>query len=189
MLPPVRTSEPPRDGLGDEPGGQLAVIARERPDLETHSGFLQLRPSLLGMSSAERRPPLALLVFARAASLGPVLEDGVDDAPGGEYLVHAREEGRVAEHRIEQQPFVSLRCARSELVLVLELHIDRLHIDLLARHLGAEREREPLIRLDAYLEDVGLEVLDRRLLEQQVRHAFELDDYLRRLLGQLLAGA
>ena len=83
-----------------------------------------------------------------AAGLGPRLEVRVDDPPGLLDLVGADEQGRVAAHRIEQQPGVAIHARVVDGLLVAEVHRHRLDPEGLAGDLGPEVQRDPLVGLD-----------------------------------------
>ena len=65
--------------------------------------------------------------------------------PGLLDLVRPDEQRRVADHRIEQEPLVGLGRIGPEGVLVGELHGDRPHPVVLARHLGPETKGHVLV--------------------------------------------
>ena len=64
-------------------------------------------------------------------------------------LVVAREEHRVAAHRVTEQALVGLRRLRQERRVVEELHADGADHHPRSRNLRAETERDALVRLDA----------------------------------------
>src|SRR6478735_9151491 len=121
------------------------------------------------------RPGVVLLGLALAVRvlLGPVLEDRVEDLPGELDLLVAREQRRVAEQDVEDQPLVGLRGGLGERAAVDEVHVDVADLHLGAGHLGAEPERHALVGLHPDHQGVLGELLDRRLREGQVRRALE----------------
>ena len=96
-----------------------------------------------------RRPPRAGGVVRERRTVAlPGRDDRVDEQPLLLDLVGAREQRRVAEHRVEDQPLVRLRHAGAERAAVEEVHVHGADRHPLARHLRADRERDPLVGLD-----------------------------------------
>src|SRR2546422_8441364 len=78
----------------------------------------------------------------------PVLDDGIHDRPCRLDLVRPGEQGRIAEHAIEEQRFVRFVPGLAERLVVAEVHVDRHHPHVHARHLDLEAQRDAFVRLD-----------------------------------------
>ena len=85
----------------------------------------------------------------------PGVEDRGDEPPGALDLVGPGEEGRVAEHDVEQEPLVGLGRRDGERGAVAEVHPDLLQPPPRAGDLRLEREARPLVGLDAQDQQVG----------------------------------
>jgi hypothetical protein len=71
----------------------------------------------------------------------------------------------------------------------MEVHLDRIDVDVRTRDLRVDFEREPFVRLNADGQHVGRERIGRVGVEQDRRHVFQLHRNLAGTLGQLLPGA
>ena len=90
-------------------------------------------------------------------------------------LVLPREQRRVAEHRVENQPLVRLRQAGAERAAVEKVHVHRADRHALARHLRADCQRDSLVRLYVDEQDIRPQSISGDLGERRVRRALELD--------------
>src|SRR6476469_10154397 len=70
------------------------------------------------------RPPRAGRVRVGPPVRRPVLQDRVEDLPGQLDLVVLREQRRLAEQHVQDQPLVGLRRRLGERVAVAEVHAD-----------------------------------------------------------------
>ncbi len=110
--------------------------------------------------------------------LRPVLEDRVEDLPGQLDLLVPREQRRVAEQHVEDQPLVGLGARLGERAAVGEVHVDVADLHRGAGHLGAEPHRHALVGLDPDHQRVLGELLGRGGAERQVRRPLEDDRHL-----------
>src|SRR5581483_8053009 len=97
------------------------------------------------------RRSLASRAVVREALVGvvlPVLEDRHDDLPGRLDGVPAREERRVAAHRVADEPFVRGRRDDAEAGAVVEIHRDGPDVHPRAGDLRVEAQRDPFLGLD-----------------------------------------
>src|SRR5207342_3909531 len=122
------------------------------------------------------RPPRSRLVVRehRPVSM-PRLDDRVHQRPLLLDLVRSREQRRVSEQAVEDQPFIGFGDPGPERPAVKEVHVNRAELETLPGHLGRELERDALVRLDVDHEDVGTQLLVGVVLERRVRRALELD--------------
>ena len=105
-----------------------------------------------------------------------------------------RKQRLVAQHRVQQQPFIAVGARFAEGVRVIEVHVHRTDRYIRRRgHLGPEAQCNSLIRLNAYGEQVGLNLAawPARLqtVKDQQRRLLELNVDLRGPLLQPLARA
>ncbi len=136
------------------------------------------------------RPPGAALVVREARPVAlPGADDRVDELPLLLDLVLAREQRRVAEHRVEDQPLVRLGQPGAEGAAVEEVHVHGADRHPGPGHLGADRERDALVRLHVDQQHVRPQAVAGDLLERRVRRALELDRDRRLAPRQALAGA
>ena len=164
----------------------LLAVVSVRSDLH---GRRQLRPSRASICVGLDRPPGAGRVLRGLAVLVPVLLDRVEDLPGQFHLLRAGEEVGVAEQHIEDQPLVRLRAGLREGLAVGEVHRDVPDLHRRAGDLGAEADRDALVRLDADDDRVGPELLGGGGVEGGVRRPLEDDRDLRDPAAETLAGA
>ena len=120
---------------------------------------------------------------------GPVVEDRVEDLPGPLDLRVPREQRRVAEQHVEDQPLVGLGAGLGERAAVGEVHVHVADLHRGARHLGAEADRHALVGLDPDHQRVVGELLGRGLAERQVRRPLEHHRDLGDPAAEPLAGA
>src|SRR6185295_78975 len=125
------------------------------------------------------RPPAPGVVLVHRR---PRSEDRIDDGPRRLDRVLAREERRIARHRVAEQPLVRVHLVR--LGAMQDLELRRLGDHLLARPLGAGPDRDP--HAGAQLE-VDVVRLPRR--EPAERRPPERDLHLGRGGGETLPGA
>ncbi len=104
---------------------------------------------------------------------GPVVEDRVEDLPGELDLHVLREQRRVTEEYVEDQPLVGLRAGLGERTAVREVHAHVPDLHLGAGHLGPEPQRHALVGLDPDHQGVVGQVLGGHRGERQVRGALE----------------
>ena len=136
----------------------------------------QERPSRWISSSATRGPQRARLVVREARPVAlPGADDRVDELPLLLDLVLAREQRRVAEHRVEDQPLVGLGQPGPEGAAVEEVHVHGPDRHPRAGHLRADRERDALVGLHVDQQDVRPQPVAGDRLERRVRGALELD--------------
>ena len=100
-------------------------------------------------------------------------------------LVGAREERRVAEHGVEDEPLVGLGAAAAEGRPVAEVHRHRAERHRRPRHLGHEAQADALVGLDADGEHVG-STSDRRPRAGRSRGIGHVRACARRACGTLL---
>src|SRR5262249_45993252 len=93
----------------------------------------------------------------------PGLEQTLHGAPSRLDRIGPLEQGGVAYEAIIDQRLVADRRQRREIVPIGKVHFDAVDFDLGARALGAETQRQPLIRLDAQRQDVRGQSLERGL--------------------------
>src|SRR5580698_11070371 len=92
----------------------------------------------------------------------------------------------IAKHRIQQQPFVTIRRRFSERLRIAEVHVDWTDRHARARNLRAKLQRNPLIRLDAHREDIRLDAFAAfafSVFEEQQRRLLELNRNLSNALS------
>src|SRR5262249_47284983 len=80
----------------------------------------------------------------------PGIEDPLYGAPSRLDRIGPLEQGSVAYETVVDQRLVADRRQRREIVPVGKVHFDPVDFDLGAGALGAETQRQPLIRLDAH---------------------------------------
>lgn len=134
------------------------------------------------------RTPGARRVLRGLAVLVPVLLDRVEDVPGELDLLVTREEVRVAEEHVEDEPLVRLGARLREGLAVGEVHRDVPDLHGGARNLGAEADRHALVRLDPDDQGVLPQLLGRARLEREVRGPLEDHRDLGHPAAQALAG-
>src|SRR5690606_5065250 len=134
-------------------------------------------------------PGAGLVLLQRPSEGLPVFFDGVEDLPAQFDFLVSREERRVTEQHVEDEPLVGLRTRLGEGVAVAEVHRHVAHLHAGSRHLGAEADGDPLIRLHADDERVGAECRGLRLREEVLRRALEHDGDLGDAAAETLAGA
>src|SRR5215831_10597632 len=91
-------------------------------------------------------------IISRSAC--PSIEEPLYGAPSRLDRIGPLEQGGVAYEAIVDQRFVAHRRQRREIIPVGKVHFDAVDFDLGAGALGAETQRQPLIRLDAQRQDV-----------------------------------
>src|SRR3954469_17226511 len=124
-----------------------------------------------------RSPGRGLVQRDRPAVGAPELQHRVDDPPRAADLVGADEERGVADERVEDDPLVGVDRLLLE-ALVGEVHRRLLHPEGVAGNLGAEAQREPLVRLHPDDQGVGLQVLVGAREQRQLRRAGETAGHL-----------
>ena len=77
----------------------------------------------------------------------------------------------------------------AERLVVAEVHVDRHHAHVHARHLDLEAQRDAFVRLDPDGEHIGLELSPGRQWEHEVRRLPKLNRDLRRASRHAFAGA
>src|SRR4051812_3744215 len=132
--------------------------------------------------------PLAGPVEVRRGTR-PELLQRVDHPPGCLDLRVAREQRRVAEQDVEQQPLVGLGAVLGELLPVEEVHRDVADLHDAAGHLRPELEGHSLVGLHPHDELVVAQLLGVRWREGQVRRPLEHQRDLGDPAGGALAGA
>src|SRR3569623_1105262 len=117
-----------------------------------------------------------------------LVEDRIDDGPGGLDDVLAREQGGVARHRVAQQALVGVHAALLALLGLLgDGQLDGAAVHAFASGLGARLHRDRHLGAEAEAHRVPL--LGLLLAEHDGRGVLELDDDLGGGLGQALSGA
>src|SRR5262249_44853454 len=86
-------------------------------------------------------------IISRSAC--PGIEEALYGAPSRLDRVRPLEQGGVSDEAIVDQRLVADRRQRREIVPVGKVHVDAVDFDLGTGALGAETERQPLIRLNA----------------------------------------
>src|SRR5690349_14614207 len=128
-------------------------------------------------------------VLVRLAVLGPELLDRVEHLPGQLDLLVPGEQRRVADEHVQQQPLVRLGAVFGEGLAVGEVHVHVPDLHRGAGDLGAEPDRDALVRLHPDHQCVLAELGGVGGAERQVRGALEQQRYLGHPLRQPLAGA
>ena len=166
---------------GDRAGGGVGEV-------DDH-GRLQVRPSRASISLAACGPQVPAgycsgwPCAAQYSSIGSRIrqDSSTSSVP--------REQRRLAEQHVEDQPLVRLRAGLGERLAVGEVHRDVADLHRGAGHLGAEPQREALVRLHPDDQRVLAELLGRGRLERQVRGPLEDDGDLGDPAAEPLAGA
>ena len=114
-----------------------------------------------------------------AAAVRPGFLDRRDDSPLRFHFVAAREQRRVAAHRIEQQGLIGRRRLGSESRLVREIRMPRSARASDSRPLRVKCDADAFVRLDAQRDDIGPNCSYGVLREQRLRCALEMDADLR----------
>ena len=138
----------------------------------------------------DRPPGAGGIKFAiRQRFAFPAFADRIHDLPRGFDFVAADEQRGVADHRFEQQPFVSLGRVSAEFGVVAEMHAHRAHFQAGAGNLAVEAQVNAFVRLQAQRDRVGIEVLAALRGEQDVRRGPKLNAHFARAQRQVFAGA
>ena len=106
----------------------------------------------------------------------PDVEDRVNDAPAGLDHVGTLKQRRIADHTVEEQPFVACTDLLAEVVEVVKIHIDGAHVNDGPWDLGTEMKRNAFVRLNMNDDAVCGQLFDRRIAKQYERSLFELND-------------
>src|SRR5690625_310607 len=93
------------------------------------------------------RAPAAGRVRVGPAVAGPPVEHRVENLPGQLHLGADREQRRLPEQHVEDEPLVGLGGVLGERRPVGEVHVDVADLHQMAGHLGAEPQRDALIGL------------------------------------------
>src|SRR6476619_229144 len=109
----------------------------------------------------------------------PNIEDRSDDFPACLDHIGTLEKRGVADHAVVKQPLVTGADRLAEMIDVIEIHIDRTHLDDRPRDLRTEMERDTFIRLDVNDDAVRAKFFDRSVAKQHQRRLFELNGYAR----------
>src|SRR5262245_58259854 len=94
------------------------------------------------------RAPAAGRVLLGLALRGPVVDHRVEDLPAELHLGVLREQRRIAEQHVEDQPLVRLRRGLGERAAVREVHVDVADLHRRTGDLGTEPHRDALVGLD-----------------------------------------
>src|SRR5206468_12446497 len=97
--------------------------------------------------------------------------------------------GRVTNHAIQQECFITDPGRGAKVVLVFHIHVHGPEVHRSARNLCAESERDALVRLDMHHELIGAETLDLGVSEEKLRGSFELNRDFSDALCESLASA
>src|SRR4051794_9239844 len=135
------------------------------------------------------RAPGAGLVGVRGSVLGPVLDDRVEDLPRQLDLLVLREQRRLTEKHVEDQPLVRLRAGLGERAPVGEVHVDVPDLHCRAGNLRPEPQRDALVRLHPDHQGVLGELLGGGRCERQMRRPLEHHGDLGDPTPQPFAGA
>src|SRR5690606_11798734 len=146
--------------LSGTPGTRSAP--RDRGLRDDGSRAPPLTSCALQHAVRRRRAPASRRIRLRNAALGPVLQNRVEDLPRQLDLLVHREQRRLTQQHVEDQPLVGLRRALRERVPVAEVHRDVADLHGRARHLRAEPHRHALVRLHTDDERVLPELLGGR---------------------------
>src|SRR3954471_15746367 len=119
------------------------------------------------------RPPGARLVGVGPSVGRPVVDDRVEDLPRQLDLLVLREQGRVPEEHVEDEPLVRLGGGLGERAAVREIHVDVADLHRAAGHLRAEARRDALVGLHPEHQRVLGQLLGGGLAERQVRCTLE----------------
>ena len=117
--------------------------------------------------------PSAGLIRIGLTVCRPVIEDGIEYLPSQFDLRIDRKQGRLAEQHVKDQLFVGLWRFFGERRAVGEVHVDIADLHCGARHLGAEPQGDPFVRLHPDDHGVGAQLVGHRGVERQMRRAFE----------------
>src|SRR3954452_16285269 len=109
---------------------------------------------LVGLFGAPFAGPIEVWLL-----VGPELLERVDDPPGCLDLLALREQRRIPDEHVKDQPLVRLRRGLGEGLAVKEVHRDVADLHRAAGHLGTELQGDPLVRLDSYDELVVAQLL------------------------------
>src|SRR5579864_303283 len=112
-------------------------------------------------------------ILLRLGVRGPEILDRVEDPPAQLDLLLPGEQRRVADEDVEQQPLVGLGTGFGEGLAVGEVHVHVPDLHGRTRHLRAEPDRDPLVRLDPDHQGVLAELFGVGGRERQVRRALE----------------
>src|SRR5580698_93770 len=136
-----------------------------------------------------RRAGRTRRILLRLGVRGPEILHRVEDPPAQLDFLLPGEQRRVADEDVEQQPLVGLGTGLGERLAVGEVHVHVPDLHGRARHLRAEPDRDPLVRLDPDHQRVLPEFLGIGGREGQVRCAVEDERDLRHAARQPLARA
>ena len=120
---------------------------------------------------------------------GPSIDQSLNGTPAGLDRVGPLEQCGVPDQAIIDQRLVPDRGQRREIVPVGEVHFDPVDLDIGAGPLGAEAERQPLVRLDAEHQDIWGQSLDRGIAKKCIGRLTKLHRNFRGSGGKVLAGA
>jgi len=166
-------------GLSPSTGWLIALRA-----LQGISGALMIPESLALIRVVYRDPE------ARGRAIGawwvevtggrvlnlPAFQNWVNDTPGQFDLIGPGEEGCIALNGIQQKPFICIRQVPLFKILCIGIiDIGAMSCHARPRLFGLQSQTNPLIRLNAEVEDVGGNLLSFRNGEHQMRHSLELN--------------
>ena len=143
----------------------LEVVVSGRSTIMAFSRFVRH-----GQGARRRRqgPSFRGVGFGLLVQGRPVVLERVQDLPGQFDFRVAREQRRLAEQHVEDEPFVGLRAGLGEGVAVAEVHGDVADFHLRARDLGPEADGGALVGLDPDHDGVLAEVVLAVVGEEQV---------------------
>ena len=111
-------------------------------------GRLQTRPSRASISFADAGPQPPDRYCSGCPRPSPVPLDRIEDFPRQLDFLVSREQRRIPEEHIKQQPLVCLGARLGERLAVREVHVDVANFHRGARHLRAKSDRHTLVWLD-----------------------------------------
>ena len=119
----------------------------------------------------------------------PDIKDRINNPPGCVHAVVAVEQSRITCGAIVEQGLVARRCGMLTEIRVTELQGNVCQVDVRARPLGVNIERDPFIGLDVNNEPVWGDVALNFIAKKKKWRATKADDDLGRVGGKALADA
>src|SRR5262249_21099406 len=120
---------------------------------------------------------------------GPGIDQSLNGAPCRLDRIGPLEQGGISDQAIIDQRLVANRRERREIVPVAKVHLYPVDFDLGTGALGAETERQSLVRLDAERQNVRRQSLDRGVAKERIGRLTKMNRDLGRAGGKVLAGA
>ena len=110
----------------------------------------------------------------------PVFKNGREQSPCELHGVAADEQSLVAEHTVQQKPFVGFRHAFAffQNAGIFEVHCQVAHTELRSRFLGEKTQGQSFLRLDCERQAVLHKIFGMDRQENGMRNVLECDDDL-----------